>query len=134
MSPLIVAAAIVAGAAGALCRYGVTRAIGARFGAQNLPRAVLIVNIVGSLLAGGLYGATSGAALDVQYILVAGFAGGLTTFSTWSVETIQLAIGGKTGAALRNVAANLVWGFLAALVGAAVVTWVVSGTWLLQVL
>lgn len=123
MTPLIVAAAVVAGALGALVRYGVTRAIGTRFGAASLTRAVLIVNIIGSLIGGVLIGAASGTAHELQYILVSGFAGGLTTFSTWTVETVQLVVDRKAGAAVRNIAANLLGGLLAAVVGALVATW-----------
>lgn len=113
----VVLAAILAGALGAVVRYGATRAVTARAGASKAPRAVLIVNIAGSLVAGILVGVTA-ASPALQLIVVSGFAGGLTTFSTWSVETIQLAVGGRAGAAIGNVAANLAGGLLAGVAGA----------------
>ena len=118
MTALVVAVAVVAGALGALARYGVTRWVSARFGAARLTRAVLIVNVAGSLIGGALIGATTGAAHEVQYILAGGFAGGLTTFSTWTVETVQLVLDGKMAAATRNVILNLAAGLLAAVAGA----------------
>jgi CrcB protein len=122
MSPLIVAAALVAGAAGAAARYGTTRAVEARWGRENLPRAVLIVNVAGSLIAGAVIGAVQGGDPELTYVLVSGFTAGLTTFSTWSVETIQLALAGRMRAAVRNVVVNLLAG------GAAVVAgWFVAG-------
>lgn len=122
MTPVIVAAALVAGALGALARFGVTRAMAARF-PDRLPRAVLIVNIVGSLIAGLLIGGVSGGPADLRYILVGGFAGGLTTFSTWAVETVQQVLDRRTAAALRSVGANLVGGLAAGILGMAVTFW-----------
>ena len=122
MSPLIVIAALAAGAAGALARYGVTRAVETRSGRDRLPRAVLVVNVAGSLIAGVVIGATHGAAPELTYVLVGGFAGGLTTFSTWTVETLQLAMAGKIAAAARNVLLNLVAGGLAVWLGFALAT------------
>lgn len=115
----VILAAILAGALGAVVRYGVTRAVTARAGGQKAPSAVLIVNIAGSLVAGLLVGLTA-ASPALHLIVVSGFAGGLTTFSTWSVETIQLAVGGRAGAAVANVAANLAGGLLAGVAGALV--------------
>jgi len=37
-------------------------------------------------------------------------AGGLTTFSTWSVETVQLVLDGRWRTAVTSVALNLVVG------------------------
>ena len=106
MTVWIVVSAIVAGALGALLRYAVTRAVRA-------PRGVLIVNVAGSLVAGVMLAVPG----DLQYVLVAGFAGGLTTFSTWTVETVQLAIDGKLLAAAGNVLLNLAAGIAAAVIG-----------------
>ncbi|MBX3195307.1 MAG: CrcB family protein [Microbacteriaceae bacterium] len=116
MTPLVVVAAIAAGALGALARFGVTHAVHLAFPPEKLTRAVLIVNVAGSLLAGVLIGLP--APTEVQYVLMGGFAGGLTTFSTWSVETIQLALDGRRRDAALTVVANLAWGLLAALIGA----------------
>jgi fluoride exporter len=107
---------IAAGAAGAVIRYLVSRI---PFGRRGFPWAVLAVNVVGSGLSGAIVGlATSGGVSgDIRLILVSGLCGGLTTFSTWSVETIERVQDGRWRSAALSVAANLVLGVGAAAVG-----------------
>jgi CrcB protein len=114
VSPLVVAAVLVAGAVGAVIRYALSRAYPVRPG--HLPGGILIVNVVGSGIAGALIGLAERAALspDLRLVLVTGFCGGLTTFSTWSVETIELADGGRWRAAILNVVVTLALGLGAA--------------------
>lgn len=116
MSPLLVAAVLVAGAVGAVIRYALSRAYPVRPG--HLPGGILIVNVVGSGIAGAVIGLAERAALspDLRLVLVTGFCGGLTTFSTWSVETIELADGGRWRAAILNVVVTLALGLGAAVV------------------
>jgi len=114
LSPLIVAAVLVAGAVGAVLRYALSHAFPVRPG--HLPGGILIVNVVGSGVAGALIGLAERAALDgdLRLVLVTGFCGGLTTFSTWSVETIELLDGGRWRAAILNVVVTLMLGLAAA--------------------
>jgi CrcB protein len=114
LSPLIVAGVLVAGAVGAMLRYALSRAFPVRPG--HLPGGILIVNVVGSGVAGLLIGLAERAALDgdLRLVLVTGFCGGLTTFSTWSVETIELLDGGRWRAAILNVVVTLALGLAAA--------------------
>lgn len=113
-TPLIAAAVLVAGAVGAVLRYALSRAFPVRPG--HLPGGILIVNVLGSGLAGALIGFAERAELtdDLRLILVTGFCGGLTTFSTWTVETIELFDGGRWRAAILNVIVTLVLGLAAA--------------------
>lgn len=112
--PLVVVAVLVAGAVGAVLRYALSRAFPVRPG--HLPGGILVVNVVGSGVAGALIGLAERAALDgdLRLILVTGFCGGLTTFSTWTVETIELLDGGRWRAAVLNVVVTLVLGIGAA--------------------
>jgi CrcB protein len=114
VSPLVVAALLVAGAIGAVIRYALSRAYPVRPG--HLPGGILIVNVLGSAVAGALIGLAERAALsdDLRLVLVTGFCGGLTTFSTWCVETIELADGGRWRAAILNVVVTLILGLGAA--------------------
>lgn len=107
MTPLLALAVIGAGALGALARYLVGRA-GAR---AAWPWPVLLVNVVGSLVAGVAMHT------DVAVIVVTGFAGGLTTFSTLSVETVQLVSQGRGRAAAASVVLNVALGLAAASAG-----------------
>lgn len=113
MSTGVVVAVMLAGAVGALLRYGTSLAFAGRSG---FPSAVLVVNAVGSALGGSLLGLAehNGVSADVCLILLTGLCGGLTTFSTWSVETIQLALEGRSGKALMNIGLNLAIGIVAA--------------------
>ncbi|MCD2441266.1 fluoride efflux transporter CrcB [Agromyces sp. SYSU K20354] len=114
LSPLVAAAVLVAGAMGAVMRYALSRALPVRPG--HLPGGILIVNVVGSAFAGALIGLAERAALDgdLRLVLVTGFCGGLTTFSTWSVETIELVDGDRWRAAVFNVVLTFVLGIAAA--------------------
>jgi CrcB protein len=114
LTPLVVGAVLVAGAVGAVLRYALSRAFPVRPG--HLPGGILIVNVLGSGVAGALIGLAERAELsgDLELILVSGFCGGLTTFSTWTVETIELLDGGRWRAAILNVVVTLVLGLAAA--------------------
>lgn len=100
----VVLATLLAGAAGAVLRWMVSRA----FAAQRFPWAVLAVNMVGSALGGALVGLAVDDA--TRLILLTGLCGGLTTFSTLSVETIQLVLAKRTGTAALSIALNLIAG------------------------
>ena len=114
LTPLVVGAVLVAGSVGAVLRYALSRAFPVRPG--HLPGGILIVNVLGSGLAGALIGLAERAELtgDLRLILVTGFCGGLTTFSTWAVETIELFDGGRWRAAILNVVVTLLLGLAAA--------------------
>ena len=128
--PLILAV-LAAGAFGALLRFSVvqlfarTTANEATAGAAatttttatpGFPWAVLVVNGVGSATGGLILGLQSVDALAPAWalILLTGLCGGLTTFSTFSVDTILLVDRGLTRIAAANVALNLVVGLAAA--------------------
>lgn len=96
---------VLAGAVGALVRYLVSLVGGVW--------SVLLVNVVGSFIAGLAIGLSG----DLQLVVATGFCGGLTTFSTFSVATVELAMKGKWNAAVSAVIANLVLGVLAAAAG-----------------
>lgn len=120
MSAGVLVAALAAGAGGALLRYLVSvlaaRRAAARGDATPFPWAVLVVNVVGSAIGGAVLGLAQvgGVSADARLILLSGLCGGLTTFSTFGVETVQIVIDGRARAALVSVSANLVLGLAAA--------------------
>lgn len=118
----MIAVLLLAGALGALARYLLQRWLPEN--GLSLPRAVLIVNVWGSVFAGAAIGFAEAGFLDetAAIIIVTGFCGGLTTMSTLSVETIELARLGRMQIAWANVIANVVLG-----VGGAI-----AGFWLAQ--
>ena len=118
--------ALAAGAVGALLRYGATLLAGRT--RSRLPWAVFAVNAVGCAIGGVILGLVDAGAIgpDVRLVVLSGLAGGLTTFSTWSTETIQLAMTRRWRAAVLNVVANLVVG-VAAVVAADLITRTLAG-------
>jgi len=72
--------------------------------------------VVGSAIGGVVLGLATIGGVDagIRLIVLAGLCGGLTTFSTWSLETVQLAQEGKWRWVALSVAGNLVFGIGAA--------------------
>jgi CrcB protein len=110
---------VVSGGLAAVIRYLVSVALARPSDAEGFPWAVLAVNVVGSAIGGVVLGLAQHAAVpaDIQLILLTGVCGGLTTFSTFSVETIQLGTAGRRRAAALSIGANLVLGFGACALG-----------------
>lgn len=106
---IAVVAAVVVGSVAAGVRYGVSRTVASPWG-------VLLVNVVGSAIGGVVLGLAErgGVGADIRLILLGGLCGGLTTFSTFSVESIQLLVERKWRVAIVSVVANLGLGIAAA--------------------
>lgn len=116
------ALAIAAGGAiGALMRYWVSTAMYAWLG-RGFPWGTLSVNVLGSFTMGILYillleRLSSGP--EVRAFLLIGFLGAFTTFSTFSIETLNLLENAQIGKALLNAAGSVVICIAAAWLGVA---------------
>ncbi|MDH6521040.1 CrcB protein [Streptomyces sp. SAI-135] len=113
---LVVAGAVV----GAPLRYLTDRAVQSRHDSV-FPWGTFAVNVTGCLILGLLTGAAAAGAAGshLQLLLGTGLCGALTTYSTFSYETLRLAETGARLYALANVAASVVAGLGAAFAGVA---------------
>ena len=80
----------------------------------SFPWATIVVNTVGCALLAAIV--SSPRSLPTTDALAVGFCGGLTTFSTLAVESVELADDGRTGIAAVYVVASLGAGMAAFLV------------------
>ncbi|WP_406451997.1 fluoride efflux transporter CrcB [Streptomyces sp. NBC_00876] len=102
---------IIGAAAGAPLRYLTDRAVQARHDTV-FPWGTFTVNVTGCLVLGTLTGAVAAGAASshVQLLLGTGLCGALTTYSTFSYETLRLAEGGARLYAAANAVASVVAG------------------------
>lgn len=104
---------------GAMARYMVYLAERS-LGAQNFPFGTLVINILGCLIAGVLLAVVE-LSLPVHrnliLLLSMGLVGSFTTFSTFSVESLQLIRSNQILFAAANVGANTILGIGAVWLG-----------------
>jgi CrcB protein len=108
----------VAGAAGVLCRAGVSTLVG-RLQGDGFPWAVTLVNVTGSFAFAAIVAATPIRLVPTGFekVLLVGLLGGFTTFSSFSYETVRLLQIGQTSAAVGFVVANNLGGLAAVWLG-----------------
>ena len=94
------------GGAGSVVRYMLSAWLLAGHTLLGFPAGTFAVNAVGSLLIGILLETISSAAAG--WLLVAGFCGGFTTFSTFSADTVRLLRAGNYGPAAAYIALSVV--------------------------
>jgi CrcB protein len=100
----------VGGASGAVSRYLLSNWIHARWD-SHFPLATLLVNVLGSFAIGIIYVILVERAhihADWRAVLMVGFLGAFTTFSTFSLETIMLLEAGHTLQAIGYIVASVV--------------------------
>ncbi len=110
MSEISLLAIALGGACGSVSRFLVAKEMGRRLG-DFLPYGTLAVNVLGSLALGWL----ATVFLDRPEInsalrlgIAVGFLGAFTTFSTFSLESVQLLLNGAVWRAMLNIAVNTV--------------------------
>jgi CrcB protein len=99
ITPLLVA---LGGAGGCLARYGIGTAVSG-------PWPTVGINLLGSFLLGALT-ASSAFSADVRAALGVGVLGGFTTYSTFAVQIVLEADGGRPGRALAYVLVSVLGG------------------------
>ncbi|TVL91726.1 fluoride efflux transporter CrcB [Streptomyces sp. SAJ15] len=111
---------IAGGMVGAPLRYLADRAVQRRHDSV-FPWGTLVVNVVGCLVLGALTGAVAAGAVGsrTRLLLGTGLCGALTTYSTFSYETLRLTESGARLHALVNVVASVAAGLAAAFAGGA---------------
>jgi CrcB protein len=119
---------MLGGALGAPARYLVDLLVTSRHDGV-FPWGTLTVNAVGSLVAGGAVAAVTGLGGPdwLLTLLVVGFCGALTTFSTFAFETVRLLQEGAGLEAGLNCLASVLVGLVACLGGFTLVSLLVPG-------
>ncbi len=99
---------MLGGSFGAASRYGIGL-LTVRLWGANFPWGTLVVNLVGCFFIGLLFALADRARLltpDVRLLLITGYLGALTTFSTFSLETVNAGRSGLVFHSLANILLN----------------------------
>jgi CrcB protein len=115
---------LIGGGLGSTSRYGVSL-LAARLFGTRFPYGTMIVNLTGCFLIGVCFELAERAAwfgVSARLFFMTGFLGGLTTFSTFALETVMAERRGTDPVALINFFANNVVGM----------GMVLTGMWLVQ--
>jgi len=102
------------GAVGSMLRYAVSYAV-SKYTQHPFPFGTFIINIVGSLLIGVLFGlAARNQWLQEggMLLLATGFCGGFTTFSAFALENVNLMQKGQSVTAIIYVGLSVIVGLL----------------------
>ncbi len=115
---------MLGGATGSLTRYMVGTAIMTRVGGR-FPLGTVFINITGSFLIGFIMTLLTerlNPNPNWRLLLVVGFLGGYTTFSSFEWETLGLVRDGSRWLGLLNVVGSVLMGYIAVWFGAAIAT------------
>lgn len=95
----------LAGLVGTLSRYWLSGLVAQRYG-ETFPVGTLLVNVIGCFLAGFLFYLMYERYLvnqTLRTVVLIGFLGGFTTFSSFGLQTFTLIRDGEVGLAALNV-------------------------------
>ncbi len=99
---------IIAGGIGALLRYSVSLFF-LKYTNTNFPIGVLLVNILGSFLFGLIWALSEDKGIigpEVRLVILVGFLGSFTTFSTFAFDNISLLSNGQIDYFIINILLN----------------------------
>jgi len=120
-----IVAICVGACAGALLRWWLGLRLNAYFPA--IPPGTFAANLVGGYIIGaaiGVFAANPALAPEWRLLVITGFCGALTTFSTFSAELVTLLQQGRVGWALAAAGLHLTGSLLMTFAGIGTVAWI----------
>jgi len=98
----------IGGGLGSLCRYSIARLMLSY--KLDFPLATFVANVISCIVLGYLIGLTlkDGLSENMKLLLMTGFCGGFSTFSTFSAESFQLLQNGNISTAMLYIGGSLV--------------------------
>lgn len=107
------------GALGSVCRYLLSMVVTNNAHGMSFPLGTFAVNILGCFLIGLLSQMSFAGSISdtTKLLLVTGFCGGFTTFSSYMMEAVSLSRAGDISIAMLYVVASIVLGFVAVFAG-----------------
>lgn len=116
----------VGASAGAILRWGLGNALNGLLPGVPLPPGTLVANLLGGYLIGvavAVFSQHAGLAPEWRLLIITGFLGGLTTFSTFSSEVVSLLQQGRLIWAGAAISMHVIGSVLMTLLGLATVAW-----------
>ena len=116
------------GALGSMLRYFLNGVISNRLG-ETFPWGTLAINVTGSFVIGVIATLTGTggrwfASPETRFFLMTGICGGYTTFSSFSLQTLNLALGGEWLGAGMNILLSVVLCLLGVWAGHGLALWI----------
>jgi CrcB protein len=120
-----IAAVSVGASLGALLRWWLGLTLNQYF--PDVPPGTLAANLIGGYVVGvavAVFASDSALAPEWRLFIITGFCGGLTTFSTFSVEVVTLMQQGRAAWALAAAGTHLIGSVIMTFAGIGTVLWV----------
>ena len=125
-------AVFVGAGIGAVLRWWLSLALNAIF--PTIPLGTLAANLLGGYLIGiasALFTLKASLPAEARLLVVTGYLGGLTTFSTFSNEVVSLLVRAEVGWAIGAVALHLLGSLGLTALGHLTMRWLLLGHWAL---
>lgn len=106
----------IGGAGGSILRFLVSELFSKNY-TSTFPLATFSINLIGCFLIGIFAGFLPIENTNLKLLLITGFCGGFTTFSTFSKETLQLITNGQMSIAILYILLSCILGILAVWAG-----------------
>lgn len=102
---------------GAWLRWGIGLKLNSIF--QNIPLGTVLVNLIGAFIIGFAVSFFASSSLNPNYklLIITGFCGAFTTFSTFSMEVVALLQNGKFDYAIFTIAVHVLGSLLFTVIG-----------------
>ena len=126
LKPIIVIS--VGAIAGALLRWWLGNALNSHF--PTIPRGTLAANLIGAYVVGiaiAVFAAYPAIAPEWRLLVITGFCGALTTFSTYSAELVTLLQQGRAAWACAAALVHLGGSIVMTFAGIGTVAWLKTG-------
>ncbi len=110
---------MIGGSLGAISRYGISL-LGVKLGGTQFPWGTMAANLTGCFLIGLIFSLADRSRIltpDIRLLIITGYLGALTTFSSFALESVNIVRDGTNLLFIANILVNNIGGLSLAFFG-----------------